>query len=160
MYDLIRSWQSNILLRSTSPVTAFLECHSSSSKAASAVLHNHPQKCCYLEAERQWIMVRNRALPPWECSSRGSKILKLLTAFSQRFKHQQIGPWWHVKDKSELNPLFTCSAATVSFSVCNLKFIPFLALLLCILRNQHKEAWGDRRLRDQSWKINLLNGTY
>lgn len=127
MYDLIRSWQNNILLRSTSSVTAFLECHPSSSKAASAVPHNHPQKYCYLEAKRRRLMVRNRALPPWEHSSRDSKILKLPPAFSQRFKHQQIRPCRHIKDKSKLNPLFTCSAATGVISPCVLlKFIPSL----------------------------------
>lgn len=152
MYDLIHSQQNTILLRSTSSVTAFLECHSSSRKAASAVLHNQPQKYCYLEAERQWIMVRNRALPPWECSSRGSKILKLPTAFSQRLKRQQIRPCRHEKDKSEFNPLFPAQLPQGSFSMCNLTFIPFLALLLCILKTQQKEAWGDRRLRDQSWR--------
>lgn len=129
MYDLIGSWQNNILIRSTSSVTAFLECHPSSSKAASAVLHNHPQKYCYLEAERQWIMVRNRALPPWEHSSRGSKIFKPPTTFSQRVKHQQIRPCRHIKDKSKFKPpaffyLFSCDQGY--FSMCNLKCIPFV----------------------------------
>lgn len=117
-YDLICSWQNNILLRSTSSVTEFLECIPSWSKAASAVLHNHPQKYCCLEAERQWIMLRNRALPLWEHSSRGSKMLKLSTAFFQRFKHQQIRPCRHIKDKSKFNPPFTCSAATGVISLC------------------------------------------
>lgn len=127
MYDLICSWQNNILLRNTSSVTAFLESHPSSSKAASAVLHNHPQKYCYLEAERQWIMVRNRALPSWEHSSRGSKILKPPTTFSQRFKHQQIRPCRHIKDKSKFNPLFYLfSCHQGHFPMRNLKCIPFL----------------------------------
>lgn len=105
MHDLICSWQNSILLRSLSSVAALLECLPSSSKTASAALHTHPQKYCYLGAERLWITVRNRALPPWEHSSRGSKMLKLLTAFPQRFKHQQIRPWRHIKAGMNLTPL-------------------------------------------------------
>lgn len=121
MYDLICSWQNSILLRNISSVTAFLECLSSSSKTAPAVLHNHPQKYCYLEAERLWIMVRNRALPPWEHSSRGSKMLKFRTAFSQRFNQQQNQALKAYKSQNEFNPPFTCSAATGVTSLCVIK---------------------------------------